>query len=87
MNASSTAPIDYAQIESVVLGLPEESRCRLTHVLIRSIDQNVPMDAERESRWLDFADKVNDAIDDGRVQTADAFETLAKIRQQLISKS
>jgi hypothetical protein len=28
----------YADLESAVLGLPVESRCRLTHVLIRSID-------------------------------------------------
>jgi hypothetical protein len=84
MNA--TAPIDYAQIESVVLGLPEESRCRLTHVLIRSIEQGASFDSARESRWLDFADRVNEAIDDGRMATVDAFEALAKMRQNLANR-
>jgi CheY-like chemotaxis protein len=75
--------INYAEIESTVLELPVESRCRLTHVLIRSIDESTPVDAERESRWLDLAEKVNTAIDDGRMETMDAFDALARIRQSL----
>jgi hypothetical protein len=75
--------IDYAEIESTVLELPVESRCRLTHVLIRSIDESTPVDAERESRWLDLAEKANTAIEEGRMETVDAFDAIARIRQNL----
>ncbi|MFN0078453.1 MAG: hypothetical protein ACKVY0_18505 [Prosthecobacter sp.] len=75
--------INYAEIESTVLELPVESRCRLTHALIRSIDESTPMDAERESRWVDLAEKVNTAIDEGRMATVDAFEAVARIRRNL----
>jgi hypothetical protein len=75
--------INYTEIESAVLELPVESRCRLTHVLIRSIDESTPMDAERESRWASFAEKVNTAIDEGRMETTDAFEAIARIRRSL----
>lgn len=79
--------INYAEIESAVLELPVESRCRLTHVLIRSIDDNTSMDAERESRWADLAEKVNTAIDEGRMGTVDAFEAVAQIRRSLTQQS
>ena len=79
--------INYTEIESAILELPEESRCRLTHVLIRSIDEGTSMDAERESCWANFAEKVNTAIDEGRMETADAFEAIARIRRSLTPQS
>ncbi len=75
--------INYAEIESAVLELPVESRCRLTHALIRSIDESTPMDVERESRWVDLAENINAAIDEGRMATVDAFEAVARIRRNL----
>lgn len=79
--------INYADIESAVLDLPVESRCRLTHVLIRSIDESTPVDAERESRWGDFAERINTAIDEGRMGTVDAFDAVARIRHSLTRQS
>lgn len=79
--------MNYAAIESAVLELPVESRCRLTHALIRSIDENTPMDSERESRWADLAEKVSTAVDEGRMETVDAFDAVARIRRGLTRSS
>ncbi|HBJ87038.1 MAG TPA: hypothetical protein DDZ88_24905 [Verrucomicrobiales bacterium] len=79
--------INYAEIESVVLELPVESRCRLTHALIRSIDEGTSMETEHESRWADFAEKVNTAIHEGRMGTVDAFEAIARIRHSIAGQS
>lgn len=81
MNATMSIP--YASLESSVLELPVEARCQLTHVLIRSIDEKVAIEPAREDRWVDLAEKVNSAIDEGRMGTVDAFEAIAKMRRNL----
>ncbi len=81
MTATMSNP--YASLESSVLELPVEARCQLTHVLIRSIDEKVVMEPEREEGWVDLAVKVNAAVNEGRMATVDAFEAIAKMRQNL----
>jgi hypothetical protein len=80
---TATMSIPYASLESSVLELPVEARCQLTHVLIRSIDEKIVIEPEREERWVDFAEKVNVAINEGRMETVDAFEAIAKMRSNL----
>ena len=80
---TATMSIPYANLESSVLELPIEVRCQLTHVLIRSIDEKVTMEPECEEGWGALAEKVNAAIDEGRMGTVDAFEAIAKMRQNL----
>ena len=80
---TATMSIPYASLESSVLELPVEVRCQLTHVLIRSIDEKVVIEPEREERWVDLAEKVNVAINEGRMETVDAFEAIAKMRSNL----
>lgn len=79
--------IPYANLESSVLELPVEMRCQLTHVLIRSIDEKVTMEPEREESWVDLAEKVNMAVNEDRMGTVDAFEAIAKMRQNLAQNS
>lgn len=79
--------IPYANLESSVLELPVEMRCQLTHVLIRSIDEKVTMEPEREESWVDLAEKVNTAVNEDRMGTVDAFEAIAKMRQNLAQMS
>jgi hypothetical protein len=80
---TATMSIPYANLESSVLELPVEVRCQLTHVLIRSIDEKVAMDPEREEGWVRLAEKVNAAVNEGRMETVDAFEAIAKMRRNL----
>jgi virulence-associated protein VagC len=80
---TATMSIPYASLESSVLELPVEARCQLTHVLIRSIDEKIVIEPEREERWVDLAEKVNVAINEGRMETVDAFEAIAKMRSNL----
>ena len=77
----------YSQLESAVLELPEEVRSHLTHVLIQSIDEKTSMDADRLSRWADFEEQVNSAVEEGRMTTVDAFEAIDKIRNSLARSS
>jgi hypothetical protein len=84
---TAAIPIPYSNLENSVLELPVAERCRLTHVLIRSIDEAVVMEPGREGRWADFAEKVDTAIGDGRMATADAFEALARLRRNLAQQT
>ncbi len=86
MNTTLHLPADYAQLESVLLDLPVEARQKLTHVLIRSIDENVDMSEERLQQWLDHDDRVFQAVKSGQMETVDAFDALARVRSN-ISKS
>lgn len=79
--------IPYANLESSVLELPVEMRCQLTHVLIRSIEEKVTMEPEREESWVNLAEKVNTAVNEDRMGTVDAFEAIAKMRQNLAQMS
>ncbi len=65
------------------LRLEEESRAQLASILLESLDETDPADAETERRWLEEADRRDRELASGAVEGRSWDDVLAAARDRL----
>jgi len=73
-------PLTLQELEDEALRLPVESRGRLAHRLLESLD---PSDDEIQARWVEEAERRADEMRSGHVRGEPVDEVLARIRAKL----
>ncbi len=73
-------PLSLQELEDEALRLPVESRGRLAHRLLESLE---PSDAEIQERWVREAEQRAEEMRSGRLRGEPVGEVLARIRAKL----
>jgi len=86
-NEMMIAP-DYTQIAETVLTMPEADRAELVALLLRSLDEQLPVGQKRSAEeWVAEIARRSDELHQGDSPLVDAENALAKMRAAIDSSS
>ena len=78
-----TQIVTFEELEAAALKLSSESRARLAHALILSLDPGEEPDPEHEKLWMEEIERRCRDIDEGRTQPVPGEEAFQRIRAAL----